>query len=131
MIWLRGEKDGIGCGDSSLHPLAAGTFPEGSGGGKAEGVPLPCFAGGALIFYTVYIPSLDGRFDYLSTTDYPPGQIVVIPFGPEDRETLGIVERAVFYPYDKLPLPLWKMKYILDKAPEPIAAEYRRQQGGH
>lgn len=84
-----------------------------------------------LIFYTVYIPSLDGRFDYLSTTDYPPGQIVVIPFGPEDRETLGIVERAVFYPYGKLPLPLWKMKYILDKAPEAIAAEYRRQQGGH
>ena len=56
---------------------------------------------------------------------------MVIPFGPEDRETLGIVEKAVFYPYGKLPLPLWKMKYILDKAPEAIAAEYRRQQGGH
>ncbi len=80
-----------------------------------------------LTFYTVYIPTLDGRFDYLSTTDYPAGEIVVIPFGPEDKEILGIVESARFYPYGKMPLPLWKMKYILDRAPEPIAEEYRRQ----
>lgn len=80
-----------------------------------------------LTFYTVYIPTLDGRFDYLSTTDYPSGEIVVIPFGPEDKEILGIVECSRFYPYGKMPLPLWKMKYILDRAPEPIAEEYRRQ----
>ena len=97
--------------DESHHrPAAPGLQPEAVG----------------LTFYTVYIPTLDGRFDYLSTTDYPPGEVVIIPFGPEDREILGIVEGTQFYPYGKMPLPLWKMKYILDKAPEPIKEEYRR-----
>ena len=93
---------------------------------EAQPAPLPPAPAVGVTFYTVYIPTLDGRFDYLSTTDYPPGEIVIIPFGPEDREILGIVEGAQFYPYGKMPLPLWKMKYILDKAPEPITEEYRR-----
>lgn len=80
-----------------------------------------------LTFYTVYIPTLDGRFYYLSTTDYPAGEIVVVPFGPEDREIPGIVESAQFFPYGKTPLPLWKMKYILNRAPEPIAEIFRMQ----
>ena len=100
-------------------------------GSTDESYPRPAASGlhataVGLTFYTVYIPTLDGRFDYLSTADYLPGEIVIIPFGPEDREILGIVEGAQFYPYGKMPLPLWKMKYILDKAPEPIKEEYRR-----
>lgn len=79
-----------------------------------------------IIFYTVYIPTLDGRFFYLGNTDYSPGEIVCIPFGREDKEIFGIVEKSECYPYDRTPLPMWKMKYILGKAPEPIAAEYRR-----
>ena len=79
-----------------------------------------------ITFFTVYIPTLDGRFDYLGTEDYAPGEIVSIPFGPEDREIFGIVEKQQRYPVDKLPLPLWKMKYILGKAPEAIVKEYGR-----
>ena len=109
--WFRGLLP-IAEKEAAVPPDSAGTLS-----------PAPTVG---ITFYTVYIPTLDGRFDYLSTTDYPPGEIVVIPFGPEDREILGIVEASRFYPYGKQPLPLWKMKYILDIAPEPIAAEYRR-----
>lgn len=77
-------------------------------------------------FYTVYIPTLDGRFYYLSDTPYSPGEIVRIPFGPEDREVFGIVEGVRRYPVNRTPLPLWKMKYILGKAPRQIADTYRR-----
>lgn len=80
-----------------------------------------------ITFYTVYIPTLDGRFYYLSDTDYPAGEIVRIPFGYEDKEIFGIVEASQRFPYDRTPLPMWKMKYILGKAPKPIAEEYRRQ----
>lgn len=80
-----------------------------------------------VLVYTVYIPTLDGRFDYLSAVDFSPGDIVVIPFGAEDREICGIVEKRQRYPVDKLPLPLWKMKYILEKAPEAVVKEYLRQ----
>ena len=80
-----------------------------------------------ITFYTVYIPTLDGRFYYLSDTAYPAGEIVRVPFGYEDKEIFGIVETSQCFPYDKTPLPMWKMKYILEKAPEPIAEEYRRQ----
>ena len=83
----------------------------------SSGIPL----------FTVYIPTLDGRFDYLSAVDFSPGDIVVIPFGAEDREICGIVEKRQRYPVDKLPLPLWKMKYILEKAPEAVVKEYLRQ----
>ena len=79
-----------------------------------------------LPFYTVYIPTLDGRFYYLSDTPYSPGDIVRIPFGPEDREIFGIVEEVRRYPIHRTPLPLWKMKYILGKAPWQIADTYRR-----
>ena len=82
----------------------------------SSGIPL----------FTVYIPTLDGRFKYLGTEDYASGEIVIIPFGPEDREIFGIVEKQQRYPVDKLPLPLWKMKYILGKAPEAIVKEYGR-----
>lgn len=85
-------------------------------------------SGAGITFYTVYIPTLDGRFFYLSNTDYPPGEIVRIPFGCQDREIFGIVEKVQRFPYEKTPLPMWKMKYILGKAPQPIADEYRRQQ---
>lgn len=70
------------------------------------------------LLYTVYIPTLDGRFDYLGVGEYAPGDVVFIPFGAEDRQICGIVEKRQRYPVDKLPLPLWKMKYILGKAPE-------------
>ena len=80
-----------------------------------------------ILVYTVYIPTLDGRFDYLGIEAYSPGEIVLIPFGAEDRELAGIVEKQQRYPVDKLPLPLWKMKYILGKAPEAIVKEYLRQ----
>lgn len=79
-----------------------------------------------LPFYTVYIPTLDGRFFYLSDTPYSSGDIVRIPFGPEDREIFGIVEEVRRYPIHRTPLPLWKMKYILGKAPRQIADTYRR-----
>lgn len=81
----------------------------------------------SFLVYTVYIPTLDGRFDYLGTGDYSPDDIVVIPFGAENRKICGIVEKRQRYPVDKLPLPLWKMKYILGKAPEPVVKEYLRQ----
>lgn len=83
--------------------------------------------GNGILVYTVYIPTLDGRFDYLGAEDYRPDDIVVIPFGAEDREICGIVEKRQRYPVDKLPLPLWKMKYILDKAPEAVVQEYLHQ----
>ena len=70
------------------------------------------------LLYTVHIPTLDGRFDYLGVGEYAPGDVVFIPFGGEDRQICGIVEKRQRYPVDKLPLPLWKMKYILGKAPE-------------
>ncbi|MGM9603818.1 MAG: hypothetical protein ACI3XG_02005 [Faecousia sp.] len=79
-----------------------------------------------ITFYTVYIPTLDGRFFYLSSTDYPLGEIVRIPFGHQDKEIFGIVEKSQCFPYERTPLPMWKMKYILGKAPKPIADEYRR-----
>ena len=95
--------------------------------------PVPAAAAGptekaapGITFFTVYIPTLDGRFEYLGTEDYASGEIVIIPFGPEDREIFGIVEKQQRYPVDKLPLPLWKMKYILGKAPEAIVKEYGR-----
>lgn len=78
-----------------------------------------------ILVYTVYIPTLDGRFDYLAAEPYSPGEIVTIPFGGEDREIFGIVEKRQRYPLDKLPLPLWKMKYILEKAPEAVTEAYR------
>lgn len=77
--------------------------------------------------YTVYIPTLDGRFDYLGIEAYSPGEIVIIPFGAEDQQICGIVKKRQRYPVDKLPLPLWKMKYILGKAPEVVVQEYLRQ----
>lgn len=80
-----------------------------------------------ITFYTVYIPTLDGRFYYLSDTDYPTGEIVRIPFGYEDKEIFGIVEKSQRFAYDKTPLPMWKMKYILGKAPKVIVDEYHRQ----
>ena len=79
-----------------------------------------------ITFYTVYIPTLDGRFDYLAVEAYAPGDIVIIPFGPEDREIFGIVEKLQVYSYLKTPLPMWKMKYILGKAPQAIVEEYHR-----
>ena len=93
----------------------------------APTIAVPDAAGSGITFYTVYIPTLDGRFYYLSDTDYPAGEIVRIPFGYEDQEIFGIVEISQCFPYGKTPLPMWKMKYILGKAPEPIAREYRRQ----
>ena len=86
--------------------------------------PPPQEAAGGILVYTVYIPSLDGRFDYLAVEPYSPGEIVTIPFGGEDREIFGIVKERQRYPLDKLPLPLWKMKYILGKAPEAVAEAY-------
>ena len=77
-----------------------------------------------ITFYTVYIPTMDGRFFYLSNTDYPPGAIVRIPFGSQDREIFGIVEKSQCFPYEKAPFPLWKMKYILAEAPKAIADTY-------
>lgn len=93
----------------------------------APPIAVPDTGGMGITFYTVYIPTLDGRFYYLSDTDYPAGEIVRIPFGYEDKEIFGIVEGSRCFPYGKTPLPMWKMKYILGKAPEPIAEEYRRQ----
>lgn len=95
---------------------------------KAKSAPPPVIQErrGEITFYTVYIPTLDGRFYYLSNTEYPPGEIVRIPFGYADREILGIVREINRFPYNKTPLPMWKMKYILGKAPQPIAEEYRR-----
>ena len=79
-----------------------------------------------ITFYTVYIPTLNGRFSYLGIDTYVPGDVVVIPFGPEDKQIFGIVEKVQTHPYGKTPLPMWKMKYILGKAPQAIIEEYRR-----
>lgn len=90
--------------------------------------PPEILSGPGITFYTVYIPTLDGRFYYLSDTDYPAGEIVRIPFGYEDKEIFGIVEKSQRFAFDKTPLPMWKMKYILGKAPKVIADAYHRQQ---
>ena len=93
----------------------------------APPIVVPETGSSGITFYTVSIPTLDGRFYYLSDTDYPVGEIVRVPFGHEDREIFGIVEAFQCFPYDKAPLPMWKMKYILGIAPRPIAEEYRHQ----
>lgn len=127
--WLRKlfrRQSGAAPHDEAANPPKAPT-PTGPCSPKDAVPPRSPDPPVGLTFYTVYIPTLDGRFYYLSTTDYPAGEIVVVPFGPEDREIPGIVEGAQFFPYGKTPLPLWKMKYILDKAPEPIAEIYRMQ----
>ena len=127
--WLRKlfrRQSGAAPHDEAANPPKAPT-PTGPCSPKDTVPPRSPAPPVGLPFYTVYIPTLDGRFYYLSTTDYPAGEIVVVPFGPEDREIPGIVEGAQFFPYGKTPLPLWKMKYILDKAPEPIAEIYRMQ----
>ena len=92
-------------------------------------VPVPQESGtGApgIAFSPVSIPTLDARVDYLAVEAYAPGDIVTIPFGPEDREIFGIVEKLQVYSYLKTPLPMWKMKYILGKAPQAIVEEYHR-----
>ncbi len=79
-----------------------------------------------LTYYSVLIPTMNGEFYYLSTQDYQPEDIVCIPFGAENSMIYGIVKEIFTQDYWKMPLPLWKMKYIDSKAPGAIAEEYRR-----
>lgn len=81
-----------------------------------------------IVYYSVFIPSMNGHFYYLAMQDFQPGDIVVIPFGAEDTLICGIVKEVFRRDYWKMPLPLWKMKYIDSMAPAEIADEYRRQQ---
>ena len=80
-----------------------------------------------MTYYSVYIPTLQGAFYYLGSQVYAVGDIVSIPFGRENNIIFGIVEGIVCDEYWKLPIPLWKMKYIEGKAPQAVADEYRRQ----
>lgn len=78
-----------------------------------------------ITYYRVYIPTLDGNFFYLGLKEYAPGDIVVIPFGGENRIIYGIIREKFRREYWKMPLPLWKMKYIASNAPQEICAEYQ------
>lgn len=78
-------------------------------------------------YYAVYIPSLDGRFYYLANEAYRVGDVVTIPFGRENALIYGTVQEVLCTDYWKMPLPLWKMKYIDSKAPQAVAEEYRHQ----
>lgn len=80
-----------------------------------------------MTYYSVYIPSLDGCFYYLGTQEFHPEDIVLIPFGGENRMIYGIVKQVLNQDYWKMPIPMWKMKYIDSKAPEAVIAEYWQQ----
>lgn len=82
-----------------------------------------------ITYYSVCIPAMNGHFYYLGTQPYHPGDVVVIPFGGENKLICGIVEEVFRRDYWKMPLPLWKMKYIDAMAPQEIAEEYERQCG--
>ena len=82
-----------------------------------------------ITYYSVRIPAMNGHFYYLGTQPYHPGDVVIIPFGGENKLTCGIVEEVFCRDYWKMPLPLWKMKYIDATAPQEIAEEYWRQCG--
>lgn len=82
-----------------------------------------------ITYYSVRIPAMNGHFYYLGTQPYHPGDVVLIPFGGENKLTCGIVEEVFRRDYWKMPLPLWKMKYIDAMAPQEIAEEYGRQRG--
>ena len=84
-----------------------------------------------ITYYSVHIPTMNGRFYYLGTQQYHPGDIVTIPFGGENKLICGIVEEVFCKDYWKMPLPLWKMKYIDATAPQEIAEEYWRQKEAH
>ena len=84
-----------------------------------------------ITYYSVRIPAMNGHFYYLGTQQYHPGDVVVIPFGGENKLTCGIVEEVFCKDYWKMPLPLWKMKYIDATAPQEIAEEYWRQKEAH
>lgn len=81
-----------------------------------------------IVYYSVFIPTMNGHFYYLAMQDFRPGDIVVIPFGAENVLIYGIVKEVFCKDYWKMPLPLWKMKYIDSMAPKEIADEYRKQQ---
>ena len=78
-----------------------------------------------IIYYSVFIPTMNGHFYYLSMQNFQPGDIVVIPFGAENMLIYGIVKEVFCKDYWKMPLPLWKMKYIDSIAPKEIADEYQ------
>lgn len=80
-----------------------------------------------MTYYSVYIPTLKGAFYYLGSQVYAIGDIVSIPFGRENNIIFGIVEGILCDEYWKLPIPLWKMKYIEGKAPQAVVDEYRRR----
>ena len=82
-----------------------------------------------ITYYSIRIPAMNGHFYYLGTRQYHPGDVVVIPFGEENKLTCGVVEEVFRRDYWKMPLPLWKMKYIDAMAPQEIAEEYERQCG--
>lgn len=79
-------------------------------------------------YYGVYIPTLNGRFYYLGTQAYQEGDIVSIPFGREDTMIFGIVNEILCDDYWKMPIPLWKMKYIHSKAPQNVTDTYQHMQ---
>lgn len=78
-----------------------------------------------ITYYSVSIPSMNGHFYYLAMQNFQPGDIVVIPFGAENMMIYGIVKEVFCRDYWKMPLPLWKMKYIDSMAPKKIADEYQ------
>lgn len=75
-------------------------------------------------YYRVYIPTLDGHFYYLGLEEYAPGDLVAIPFGGENKIIYGIIQERFHQEYWKMPIPLWKMKYIASPAPEQVKREY-------
>ena len=80
-----------------------------------------------ITYYSVYIPTLKGAFYYLGSQVYTIGDIVSIPFGRENNIIFGIVDDILCDEYWKLPIPLWKMKYIEGNAPQAVVDEYRQQ----
>lgn len=79
-----------------------------------------------IIYYSVFIPTMNGNFYYLALQDFQPGDIVAIPFGADDMQIYGIVKEVFCKDYWKMPLPLWKMKYIISLAPTEIVDTYHR-----
>ncbi len=117
----------------TLAPYASGRGKRQIADGERTGayasslVPEPWGEGNSpeVTYYRVYIPSLDGHFYYLGLEEFATGDLVAIPFGGENKIIYGIIREKFRQEYWKMPLPLWKMKYIASHAPEQVKREYQ------
>ncbi len=76
-----------------------------------------------ILFYNVFIPAIHGCFFYLGTQVYREGDVVAIPF-QDEKNIFGVIKEVCCRDYWSLPVPLWKMKYIISPAPPEVANAY-------